>query len=273
MKIDGVEIDEQLLSGEFRRLMQSQADRPEELKVPEDEVKRIVAENVAARVLLVNESRRLYPEIPEKEIQRKRKELAAQYGTAASLDPFLPQMMDDIRIERLIHEIHRRVPSPTEAEARERYKADPTAWAEPEKVHCSHIVRHTFGGADPNKALMQIMEAQKLVKAGHPFADVGRRFSDRFGQSGDLGTFPRGNMVDSFDDVVFRMKPGEVSDVFRTEFGYHLVLLHEKVPARERSYAEARKDVMSIILNERRQRAVEELAAGLRSAAEITYDW
>ena len=269
MKVNGEVVDPKILENERARLTQSQADRPPDLTVSDEEIWKIAESNVVNRILLIQEGRKRFPDLSDKEVKRKVKELSKQFGPGAQIDAFTTLAEDEIRIEKLLGDVRRGIDPPQEEEIKERYKTDPDAWAKPEKVHCSHIVRHIFGGADPNASLQQIMQAQQLLKAGQPFDEVGKRFSDNFGQAGDLGTFARGAMVDSFENVVFRMKPGEISDVFKTEFGYHIALVHEVFPAKERSYSEARKDVLDTLRRERQDRAVKNFVESLSNQATI----
>lgn len=63
------------------------------------------------------------------------------------------------------------------------------------------------------------------LKAGEEFNKLASTESDCTRPNGDLGTFARGEMVEEFDDVAFKMKKGEVSGVFQTMFGYHIIRL------------------------------------------------
>jgi peptidyl-prolyl cis-trans isomerase SurA len=81
--------------------------------------------------------------------------------------------------------------------------------------------------------------ADSLVAAlrgggGADFADVARRFSADSGSreaGGELGWFRRGRMVKEFEDVAFRMRPGEISHPVETEFGYHIIQVERVQPA------------------------------------------
>ena len=75
-------------------------------------------------------------------------------------------------------------------------------------------------------------EARKLaeqilkdLKSGKEFAELARQHSDGPSgpKGGDLGRFTRGQMVPEFDKVVFKLKPGAVSDIVETQFGYHII--------------------------------------------------
>jgi peptidyl-prolyl cis-trans isomerase C len=252
--------------------MQSQADRPEDLKLDEAKVRDLAVENVINKHLVVREAKKRFPTVKMDEIRRRAAQLQQQYGERFDPSRYQAEMEDDVRVDKLVREINRGVAKVSDEEAREEYDADPSAWAEPERVHVSHIVRHTFGGADPGRSLQQILEAQRLLKAGQPFEAVARRFSDQHGQAGDLGTFARGAMVDKFENVVFRMQPGETSNVFQTEFGYHIALVHEKHPAKPRSFEQAKGDVVRAIRERREREAFDAFVQSLREAATIERD-
>ena len=272
MKIDGIQIESSELSSEFRRLMESQVDRPEPLRLPEDGVRKLATENVINKWLILREARRRFPTVSIDEVRRRASRLQQQYG--AQFDPakYQSEMQDDVRVDKVIREINSRLEPVSREDARAAFEADPSRYAEPQRVHVSHIVRHTFGGANAGRALQQIMEAQQSLKAGQPFEAVSRRFSDQYGQAGDLGTFARGAMVDKFENVVFRMKPGQISDVFQTEFGYHIAFVHENHPARERSFDEAGKEVTDALREAREREAFDAFVTRLREAATIERD-
>jgi parvulin-like peptidyl-prolyl isomerase len=269
MKINGQEIDPQRLSSEYQRLMDSQNDRPAQLQVSEQELQEIAKKNVTAQVLLSEEARKRFPTVKDKEITQRAKQLQKQFGPQFKPEDHRAEMEDDIRVQKLLEQTARETEEVTEAEARGAFEVAPEHWETPAQVHVSHIVRHTFGGANPNQSLTQIMEAQGLIKQGQPFEAVAQRFSDQHGQAGDLGTFPRGSMVEKFENVVFRMKPGEISDVFQTEFGYHIALLHEKTEARQRTFEEAKDDVVRELRSQRERQALDALIDRLRKSATV----
>ncbi len=69
------------------------------------------------------------------------------------------------------------------------------------------------------------------IQAGADFAEMAVRYSEDPGSakdSGDLGWFPRGRMVDQFDKMVFAMREGQMSEPVRTDFGWHIIQLHER---------------------------------------------
>ena len=100
-----------------------------------------------------------------------------------------------------------------------------------EAVTASHILL-TFEGALRATKKRNRKEAKKLaekvlkeIKSGADFAELARQHSDGPSgpKGGELGRFTRGQMVPEFDQVVFSLKPGTVSGVVETQFGYHII--------------------------------------------------
>ncbi len=102
-------------------------------------------------------------------------------------------------------------------------------------IHARHILislRDSVGKplTDTIQAYQEIMDIKKKLDAGENFEELAKKYSEDKGSAdrgGDLGFFSRGRMVREFDEAAFKLKPGEVSPVVRTQFGYHLIKLDE----------------------------------------------
>ncbi len=103
----------------------------------------------------------------------------------------------------------------------------------PAEVELNHIVitpPPSQESIDKSIADLQALK-RKVTDEGADFGELAARNSDEpgaFRSRGFLGEFSRGAMVTEFESVVFQMRPGEISDPFRTEFGYHVVWLQER---------------------------------------------
>lgn len=121
----------------------------------------------------------------------------------------------------------------SEQEVRAFYDNNPETFTMPEQVRASHIlimVDQQAAAADKQKARAKAEDLLKQIKAGADFAKLAREQSGcpSSKQGGDLGFFGKGQMVKPFEDAAWAMKPGEVSGVVETQFGYHIIKLTEK---------------------------------------------
>ncbi len=100
------------------------------------------------------------------------------------------------------------------------------------QVKARHILASYRNDAtvDTAAALEKIKGIQEKLKNGEPFDELAKQYSDDEGSAirgGDLGAFQRRMMVKPFDEVVFSMNVGEISDIVQTQFGYHIIKLEE----------------------------------------------
>jgi parvulin-like peptidyl-prolyl isomerase len=139
----------------------------------------------------------------------------------------------------------------------------------PEAVRAAHIIKNVDEKTPEETALAAIRVAEERVKAGENFETVADELSDCPGRGGDLGWFPRGEMVPEFDAVAFALKPGEISPVFRTAFGFHIAKVYQHAEERMATFEEARPQIERQLLTEKHQKALERLCDYLRARATV----
>jgi peptidyl-prolyl cis-trans isomerase SurA len=125
---------------------------------------------------------------------------------------------------------------PTDAQMREFWEANRT---QQPKRPAAVSFRQIVVAARPDSAARargrQLAESLVVaLRGGANFADVARKYSADSAsreQGGELGWFRRGAMVKEFEDVAFRLRPGDISDLVETEFGYHIIQVERVQPA------------------------------------------
>ncbi len=162
----------------------------------------------------------------------------------------------------------------TEQEAKDFYNSNQDKFAQPEMAHARHILitaKEAEPKADKDRKRAKLVQIKKQLKDGADFADLAKQFSDcpSKERGGDLGFFPRGQMVKAFDQVVFKMMPGDVSDIVETEFGYHLIRLEEKKPAKTVSFDEAKAKITAYLTQEKVTASIETFLAEAKGKATI----
>lgn len=124
----------------------------------------------------------------------------------------------------------------TDDEIKDFYDKNQKQFETPEEARARHIlIRPDMNATDKDKAKeaarAKAEEILNKLKTGANFGDLAKKYSADPGSArlgGELGWFPRGVMVKSFEAAVFSLKKGELSPVVETEFGYHIILLEEK---------------------------------------------
>ncbi|MDY0270091.1 SurA N-terminal domain-containing protein [Trichloromonas sp.] len=134
----------------------------------------------------------------------------------------------------------------------------------PEQVKASHILIKVPLDADPEARKSLRERAEKVlaeVKEGKDFATLVRQYSDDQGsvpKGGSLGFFPRGVMVPEFEAAAFAMKPGEISDIVTTPFGYHIIRCDGYVEPGIKPLDEVRDEAKAaVVIEKSRQLALE----------------
>ena len=94
------------------------------------------------------------------------------------------------------------------------------------------IIKVTIGEEQQQMALNKILDMRKRVEEGEDFSLLATLYSEDPGsasEGGELGLVPRGTFVPEFEAAAFKLKDGEISDIVKTQFGYHLIKLNKRI--------------------------------------------
>ncbi len=173
----------------------------------------------------------------------------------------------------VVEELAKQV-SVTDAEIDEFYKDNLERMQRPEQVHARHILIKVAPDADEatdKAAREKIEKVHEEAKSGADFAELAKTHSEgpSAPQGGDLGFFGRGQMVGPFEDAAFALQPGELSDVVRTQFGYHVIKSEERRGGDTASKEEATDQIRDYLKQQKLQERVEQEVTALREAAKV----
>ncbi|MDD2926087.1 SurA N-terminal domain-containing protein, partial [Rhodoferax sp.] len=154
-----------------------------------------------------------------------------------------------------------------EADLKSYYEQNVARLSGNEERRASHILLNSpkdAPAADRQKVKAQAEELLKVVRAKpDSFADVAKKSSQDAGSAskgGDLDFFGRGAMVKPFEDAVFALKKGDISDVVESDFGYHIIKLTDIKTPKQRSFEELRPNIESDLKTQQAQRKYAEVA-------------
>jgi peptidyl-prolyl cis-trans isomerase D len=155
------------------------------------------------------------------------------------------------------------------------YEDKQQQYSTPEQVRASHILLKTEG-KDEAAVKKQAEELLAKVKAGADFAQLATKYSEdevSKAKGGDLDFFPQGQMVPEFDKAAFSMKPGEISDLVKTQYGYHIIKVIDKKAATTKPLEEVRAQIEDELKWERAQteaqRIADDVAGKLKTPADF----
>lgn len=162
----------------------------------------------------------------------------------------------------------------TDAELRDFYDKNPEKFKRDETVKASHILIGTDSNAsadDKKKAREKADKLRKELSAGADFAVLAREHSTcpSSQQGGDLGFFGKGQMVPSFEKAAFALKPGEISDVVETQFGYHIIRLTEKAAAMTTDFKETKAKIEEFLKGQKVNEAIQKYLIETKKSAKI----
>jgi parvulin-like peptidyl-prolyl isomerase len=243
--------------------------------------------NLIDRELMFQEATRRQLTVDAQALQKATDQARVGYKDDGAWKQFLAQQgMDEqaflaeLRVQHLVQalmmEIAREVPSQTqESEERAFYDANPQAFETGERFRASHILLRVEKGAPPErKAAVRALAEGVLerVRKGESFAALAKQYSqdaDTASKGGELPVFSKWEMVPAISGALEGLKPGEVSPLVETPFGFQILRLYERLPSLKTPFEQAREQARQQVLAQRRQDALEALRHKLKSQAKI----
>jgi len=161
-----------------------------------------------------------------------------------------------------------------EADIEAFYKQNNAQYSTPEQIRASHILFKT-DGKDEAAVKAEAESVLKRVKAGEDFAALAKQYSEddsNKDKGGDLDYFGRSTMVPEFEQVAFAMKAGDISDLVKTSFGFHIIKLVDHRQATTRPLAEVRTEIEDQLKWQKAQQEAEKVAKSNEAALKTPAD-
>ena len=173
---------------------------------------------------------------------------AKKYYDENSFRYMNPEQVSIQYIELKTEQLENEIPV-NEADIKKSYEAYVANANLNEQRKASHILVNLASDAsdaDKNSALEKINKVKQELDDGAGFADLAKKYSDDEGSAtngGDLGLVSKGMMVKPFEESLFALKKGQLSDVVRSEFGYHIIKLNEIKASKIDSFASKKSSI------------------------------
>ncbi len=272
---------------EFDRIVHTMEARAGQPIPPDrrDEILRGAIDQLVVYTLLSQESRKRGIKVEDAEIDAKMAQLRGQFPTqdafekalkdrAMTVDSLRKDARIDIGVTKLMEAETAALPGPSDLEAKTYYEKNPDRFKQDESVRASHILVRVDEKADAaakKRARAEIDSVLKQAKAGADFAKLAQQHSQdgSAAQGGDLNYFSKGQMVPAFDKVAFELKPGQISGVVTTQFGYHIIKVVDHKPGRTVPFEESEQQIKQFLGEQKKQQHTEALIDGLKKKSKI----
>ena len=233
-------------------MLLSQLARARGVKVSEDDVREVID-----RIMLENN------------IKSEEEFILALRGEGIDFEEFKSDLRDQGQRERLIQQEILRKLSVGDADIQRYYSEHADRFAVPARSHVLEIgLGDDHAGAEQRLAGVK----QRLV-AGESFEQVAKEASQAPSaeHGGDLGWFAKGDLDPAIEAAITLLKPGEISALVQSSYGYRIFKLAERQDAGQRPLDDVRKEVEDVIRNQKYDEELDALVVKLRSEAEIRY--
>jgi peptidyl-prolyl cis-trans isomerase C len=220
------------------------------------QMKNEVLESLIDRELLFQETKKKGIQVKSEAVSEQLQKIQQRYPNKEEFKKLLSNMgltESDVQaqiergmaIQQLIDKEVTEKIKVSDEETKAFYDKNPQLFQQPEQIKASHILIKVQADAPADQkaeARKKIEDVQQKVKKGEDFATLAKTYSEGPSgpKGGDLGYFRRGQMVKPFEEAAFSLKPDETSEIVETQFGYHLIKVNDKKPAKKMTYAEVK---------------------------------
>ena len=231
------------------------------------------------QALMAQESRRRKYKVDSIDLQKRIKQWLKQNGGKKAFekinnpmirnhDDLKRELSDQMRFNQLLEE-ESQCETISEAEALQYYEDRPELFRTEELLAASHFLK--MGKTE--EELEQALEAVKAIRVrldkGEDFTELVRAESDDKGNDGNLGTFGKGRMVPEFEQAAYAMKPGELSQPVKTQFGWHLIQLHDRIAPKVTPFEDIKEKVIEYLTERKKDKVFETFLDRLKTEATI----
>ncbi len=285
-QVNGVDISGDTISRELKKAVQQYKKRGMPLNASQEKsaAKKLIDDEIG-RTLLVLKAQDSGINITKDMLEKRLKEVQAKFRSNAvfehkladrgmTLDQYRAELETDLYMDQIIKkEIEPKIKIP-ENETRDYYEKNKNKFASQEKVRASIILlkfNPSQGKAGEQKALKKFESILDQIRNGADFAAMAKKFSEDSlaSKGGDLGFFTKKQMLPAFSQRAFKMKAGEVSDIFRTGHGFHILKVTDKKPAGASPFEAEKEKIKDFLIQKKVSQATRDYIEALKKQAKI----
>lgn len=239
----------------------------------------LAKDRLVDQALMAQESRRRKYQVDSVELQKKIKLWLKQNGGKKAFekinnpmiqnqDDLKRELSDQMRFNQLLEE-ESQCEQVSAADALKYYEERPELFRSEELLAASHFLKMGKTEEELGLALEAVKEVRQRIEKGEDFTAVVRAESDDKSNDGNLGTFGKGRMVPEFEQAAYAMEVGELSEPVKTQFGWHLIQLHQRIPPKVTPFEEIKEKVIEYLTERKKDKVFESFLDRLKAEATI----
>ena len=239
----------------------------------------LAKERMIDQSLMAQESNRRKYQIDPEEVNKGMKRWMRENGGKKAIekakhpaikdrDDLRREILAQLRYNRLLEE-ESSCDIPTEDEARDYYDNRPDLFTSEEMVSASHILKKASSDEEFENAEKEILSIRDRLLGGEDFVKCVQEESDDGGNDGNLGTFGKGRMVPEFEEAAFSLEPDQLSEPVKTQFGWHVIKLHEKHEPKLTPFDELKEKIIEYLHERKKDKVFDSFLDELKAKATI----
>ena len=247
--------------------------------ISEKDAKKEVAENLIKHAIIKQHAKKKIATVPTQQVDRELERLKQNYPNEAEFHRMCQlnntsealireELEDSIKIDLFLRDLTKLVPPPPTHIMKKYYERERKVSVKPKEIHAAHIVKKP-DASQPEIVYNEMLKIRKSLLNGAEFAAVADEHSSCDEEGGDIGYFSRGQMVEEFDVIAFSMEVGEISPIFQTPFGYHIVTVYDIREPQRLSFEECKDDIKAEIISKLNEECINKWLEKERPKAKI----
>ena len=239
----------------------------------------LAKERMIDQSLMAQESNRRKYQIDPEEVNKGMKRWMRENGGKKAIekakhpaikdrDDLRREILAQLRYNRLLED-ESSCDITTEEEAQDYYDNRPDLFTSEEMVSASHILKKASSDDEFENAEKEIFLIRDRLLGGEDFVKCVQEESDDGGNDGNLGTFGKGRMVPEFEEAAFSLEPDQLSEPVKTQFGWHVIKLHEKHEPKLTPFDELKEKIIEYLHERKKDKVFDSFLDELKAKATI----
>ena len=198
------------------------------------------------------------------------KEMLAREGR--SIESYKEIIRDQILVSRISQMQMGNIQAVPEEEIKKYYVKNQKDFWDPPRVKARHILFIVDEGALEKDIRLKKIKAREIlrrIRAGKNFAELAKKYSEDVSahEGGKIGVIEHGMLVPEFEEVVFGLKSGEVSDIVKTRYGFHIIKCDDVIAGHSKPFVEVKEKILGLLSFNKRKKIYDNWVNELKKSA------